>query len=550
MSAARSLQAGLRDLARRPADVAPHYFLAVGIGFAARTPLFVGLGIALALLQAQGRIEPVVEALDGFDIAAGDGAGDAPAQVPPELSRAVEGLLTPGVAAVVVASALVAVVLFVLARGIGAAGTLTAQAEALGVRHGRGTGDDRTPLVAGVAGIGDDWRAFTALALVRTVVVSVGAVAAVFGLGLTLTGIGALVGLPVLLLTLVVGGGLTLLLAFAGQAVAVDGEGALGALGAAGRFAVRKPLSFLLYALIALAVLVGSIALAASLSFLGVGRLSGVVGAFLLTPVLDTVRTALYAGEAVEADGETTADPAADPWAGTGFQQARLAHTAEEPAADPTGNEESEEEESGALAGMVAFVRGGLANGLSALGEFLRERPLLNLGGTATLLVGVWLGWRLTSPYGAQVTPPADVAGVFGAVAVGPFLNIAANNWLVALSQGFGGVAFGVPSVVNLLFNGVLVGALAGVYDVPTFLALVVPHAVIEVPALGVAGALGVHLGGVGYRALRGRLSRDAIAAELRRATRIVVGLLPVFVLASFVEAFLTPRIAAFVLGA
>jgi uncharacterized membrane protein SpoIIM required for sporulation len=69
------------------------------------------------------------------------------------------------------------------------------------------------------------------------------------------------------------------------------------------------------------------------------------------------------------------------------------------------------------------------------------------------------------------------------------------------------------------------------------------------VPALAVAGGLGLHLGRVGLRALRGRTDAEAVADELVRAWRVLVGLAFVFVLAAFVEAFITPLVAGRVLG-
>ena len=126
---------------------------------------------------------------------------------------------------------------------------------------------------------------------------------------------------------------------------------------------------------------------------------------------------------------------------------------------------------------------------------------------------------------------------------------IAVNNWLVAVGQTFAGLALGIPTAVNLLFNGAIVGIVAGVStDLLTVGALVVPHALLEVPALAVSGAIGLHLGRVGWRRARGKIDDAALAEEIRLAFWVLVGLALVFVIASFVEAFLTPRIAGWLL--
>ncbi|MCL7418058.1 MAG: stage II sporulation protein M, partial [Halalkalicoccus sp.] len=142
-----------------------------------------------------------------------------------------------------------------------------------------------------------------------------------------------------------------------------------------------------------------------------------------------------------------------------------------------------------------------------------------------------------------------DPAAVFGAVPLDVFVMIAVNNWLVALGQTFAGLALGIPTAVNLLFNGAVVGIVAGISsDLLVVAALVVPHGIVEIPALAVSSALGLHLGHVGWRRFRGTIDDAALAAEIRFAFEVLVGLALVFVAASFVEAFLTPRIAGWLL--
>nr|WP_264474984.1 stage II sporulation protein M [Salinirubrum litoreum] len=202
--------------------------------------------------------------------------------------------------------------------------------------------------------------------------------------------------------------------------------------------------------------------------------------------------------------------------------------------------------------GVGSRFVGGFRRGLTELGRFLVEHPLANLAGVLLFALGIGAGWQLTAGVGTRLGGPANVATVFGETpleATAVFGNIAANNWLVAATASFGGLGFGVPTAVSLLFNGVLIGALGGVFDRLTFLALVAPHGVIEIPALAVSGGLGLHLGRVGYRGLRGRVSVDAVADELRRGFDVLVGLAVVFVVAAGIEAYLTPALAAWILG-
>ncbi|PSQ04998.1 hypothetical protein BRC97_10285 [Halobacteriales archaeon QS_6_71_20] len=86
-------------------------------------------------------------------------------------------------------------------------------------------------------------------------------------------------------------------------------------------------------------------------------------------------------------------------------------------------------------------------------------------------------------------------------------------------------------------------------FDPTAFLALVAPHGVLELPTIAVAGGLGLHLGAVGWRGLCGRTDAATVAGELERAAYVLVGVGVLLVVAAAVEAFLTPRVAAAVLG-
>ena len=117
------------------------------------------------------------------------------------------------------------------------------------------------------------------------------------------------------------------------------------------------------------------------------------------------------------------------------------------------------------------------------------------------------------------------------------------------MDLAYSGLAAGIPAVVSLGFNGLVIGAVGGAVDPVAFVALVAPHGIVEVPALVIGGAAGLRLGGVAIGALRGRYDDGDVAAAIRRTYLILLGLVPLFVVAAFVEAFLTPAIASAVLS-
>ncbi|WP_435123718.1 stage II sporulation protein M [Halobaculum sp. D14] len=493
-----ALTAAGRVLLDRPAAVLPAYLLALGVLPAARVPLLTAAGVAVALLARAGRIEPVAEAYVDAQRAADDESIVSGGTLPPELTEAAAGLATPTVGALLVAGLLGAVVVALLGRGVAAAITHETVLAAL---NGR---DD--PLAAGVAGAAR-WRTFLGLTLLRGALPVAGlgvAVVAAVGLAATGTAVGVVAGVLVALLGVLFAVAVAFLLAFAPAAVVVDDVGVGGAVRGSVGFIRRRPVRAVAYALIAAGAVVAAGVAAAALNVAAAGRVVGVAVPLLLTPVLDAFVVALYGDASL-------------------------------PAADRSS--------------ARSRVASAVADGCRALAGFVRGHVAATVAAAAVLVAGLAAGYGLTAPYDVRLPVPDDVAGTFGAVPVGPFVTIAANNWLVGVSGAFGGLAFGVPAVTGLVFNGALIGALAGIYDRTAFLALVAPHGVVELPALAVSAAVGLHLGAVGWRAVRGRTTAAAVADELRRATRVFVGLAVVFVAAAFVEAFVTPRVAALVLG-
>lgn len=239
-----------------------------------------------------------------------------------------------------------------------------------------------------------------------------------------------------------------------------------------------------------------------------------------------------------ERNDDATADPSApDTGAVTGSEPSRDADTP--PLAVPVGERDS----------LGVALRRLFGDGLRRCLGFVPRHPIAVVVATLAFVVGGAGGWAVVAPSGIAVPPPGDVRGVFGAFPVSTFANIAANNWLVAVSGAFGGLAFAVPAATAAAFNGAVIGALAAAFDPRALVALVAPHGVIELPVLVVAWGMGLHLGAVGWRGVRGRADAATVARRLQTVASGLAGVAVLLVVASFVEAFLTPQIAALVLG-
>jgi uncharacterized membrane protein SpoIIM required for sporulation len=131
-------------------------------------------------------------------------------------------------------------------------------------------------------------------------------------------------------------------------------------------------------------------------------------------------------------------------------------------------------------------------------------------------------------------------------VAERPFTStfIMQNNIQVSLLAFSTGVLGGVFTVWVLLMNGLILGGVLGLtmhygigFDLFTF---VIGHGVIELSVIFIAGGAGLMLGwAVLHPGLLRR--RDALAQAAARAVRLVVGGIPLLIMAGFIEGFISP---------
>ena len=125
----------------------------------------------------------------------------------------------------------------------------------------------------------------------------------------------------------------------------------------------------------------------------------------------------------------------------------------------------------------------------------------------------------------------------------GVALEIMWNNIQVTFLCFAGGIALGLLTTYVLVFNGVLLGAVAGLAtsggNGRDVVRLIVAHGVLELSCIAVSGAAGLRLGWAlidpGTRA-RG----DALVEEARATVQIALGTAPWLIVAGLVEGFVT----------
>ncbi|WP_164668687.1 stage II sporulation protein M [Virgibacillus doumboii] len=122
--------------------------------------------------------------------------------------------------------------------------------------------------------------------------------------------------------------------------------------------------------------------------------------------------------------------------------------------------------------------------------------------------------------------------------------TIMTNNIQVAFLAFAGGITFGILTVYIMVSNGIMVGALAGLFwnygNSYEFWAYIVPHGVIELTAIFIAGGAGLLMG---YKLFApGAFSRGfQLKRQAKRSVQLLLGTIPLFIIAGIIEGFITP---------
>ncbi|PEN14879.1 hypothetical protein CRI94_00870 [Longibacter salinarum] len=123
------------------------------------------------------------------------------------------------------------------------------------------------------------------------------------------------------------------------------------------------------------------------------------------------------------------------------------------------------------------------------------------------------------------------------------FLGIALNNIRVSIYAFAAGLFFSVGTGFILLQNGVMIGAFHYLFVkhdllIESLLVIYI-HGMLELSAIVVAGAAGFVLGN-GFLFPGTKTRRESFVESARTGAMILVGLIPIFVLAAFLEGFVT----------
>ena len=126
--------------------------------------------------------------------------------------------------------------------------------------------------------------------------------------------------------------------------------------------------------------------------------------------------------------------------------------------------------------------------------------------------------------------------------------GVITNNISVAFNAFALGITAGIGTCLVLLFNGMMLGGFVAHFAnhglLTPLMHFLVPHGVLEIFAIVVAAGAGLRMGGA--LTMPGRLTRGA---SLRRGSKeavlLVLGTVPMFLVAGVIEGFVTPSQAA-----
>lgn len=122
--------------------------------------------------------------------------------------------------------------------------------------------------------------------------------------------------------------------------------------------------------------------------------------------------------------------------------------------------------------------------------------------------------------------------------------QIMVNNIQVGFMAFASGILFGIGTIYVTMSNAILLGSLSAVFTLYNhdlaFWALILPHGIMELAAIFICAGAGLVLG---YSLINpAQLSRkESLVLKGKEAVKLVVGSLPLFVVAALIEGFITP---------
>lgn len=181
--------------------------------------------------------------------------------------------------------------------------------------------------------------------------------------------------------------------------------------------------------------------------------------------------------------------------------------------------------------------------------RYLQELRPYFIASVLLMVAGIICGVLTSTSAPTLPSAPREALGEFAKLFLGlskPYLALAIflNNSLKTLAVIVVGTFAGILPLVFLLVNGYVLGIVLTVSIqskglLASFLAIV-PHGLLELPAILLGTSIGLMLGVHAIRRLFGK-GESTITSELARGIRFfLIIILPLLLLSAFIEAFIT----------
>ena len=191
---------------------------------------------------------------------------------------------------------------------------------------------------------------------------------------------------------------------------------------------------------------------------------------------------------------------------------------------------------------------------LSAARAVCRRWLWLYATAAASVLFGsAVVGFLLGSAVPVDSLAMADGGGSNGVFPPLTTVDLAVNNLTAMVVLTLGAVSLGLVTLFGLVLNGLLIGAVVGIavqtLDPLVVAMLILPHGVLEVPALLIASAVGLRFARLTVRYIRGLEDDLLTRRDLREAGWLVLTAALLIVVAAYIEANVTLELAECVAG-
>lgn len=215
------------------------------------------------------------------------------------------------------------------------------------------------------------------------------------------------------------------------------------------------------------------------------------------------------------------------------------------------------------IAAAGAIVYGSRPHTLRSFGQFFtvtfpaalwRIRTFVLVSALLTLGPAIAIGaWLANSPSAVDATAPAalrqayvnqDFAAYYSSEPAADFATEVYTNNIRVAALAFGtGILVCIPTAYLLITNGAGVGQAAGLFaaagQTSKFYGLILPHGLLELTSVIIAGAAGLRLGWAVIDP-GDRTRATAIGEEARRAVVLVMGVILTLAIAGMIEGFVT----------